>query len=73
MTAKVFRIHFDADMVVPRVVDGKLAQLVFRDWVLKLGNEAGVNKFEVTESFPEHDFTLPTHYTYELFAQRFTK
>jgi hypothetical protein len=64
-------IHFAADMLVPALRDGKLRSLVFRTWVLQIGKKVGDNTFTVTESFPEHDYTLPTRYAYEIVPQRF--
>lgn len=66
------KIHFLDDMVAPIAKNGKLETIVFRDWNLAMGTKVGDNKFEVTETFPEHaDYRLPTTYAYELFPQRF--
>jgi hypothetical protein len=65
------KIHFAEDMVVPALRDGKLRSLVYRDWWLHMGKSVGENKFEITESFPEHDYELPTKYAYEVFPQKF--
>jgi hypothetical protein len=59
---KALHIRFADDMVVPAMKDGKLRQLAFRVWTLKLGKKVGENKFEVEERVPEHDYTLPTRY-----------
>jgi hypothetical protein len=61
------KIHLAEDMVVPARRDGKLVLLVFRTWWLQLAGadkSAGDNNFLVKEWFPEHDYELPTHYTY---------
>ncbi|MBS1117777.1 MAG: hypothetical protein H6Q90_5 [Deltaproteobacteria bacterium] len=65
------KIRFLGDMVVPAMRDGKLRQLVYHDWWLRMGKEVGDNKFEVTELFPEHDYELPTKYHYEIMPHRF--
>ncbi len=70
--ANVVRIHFADDMLVPAVRDGTLRQLVFRDWVLKVDKTVGDNTFTYVESFPEHDYTLPQRYSYQLFPHSFT-
>ena len=61
------KIHFADDMLVPARRDGKLVMLVFRTWWLqvdKADKAAGDNNFFVKEWFPEHDYALPTEYTY---------
>jgi hypothetical protein len=61
------KIHFADDMLVPARRDGKLVMLVFRTWWLqidKADKAAGDNNFLVKEWFPEHDYALPTEYTY---------
>jgi len=63
------KIHFADDMLVPAMRDGKLVQLVFRTWYLQLDRAdetAGANHFKVKEWFPEHDYTLPTEYTWDI-------
>jgi hypothetical protein len=65
------KIRFAADMIVPAMRGGKLRQLVFRDWWIALHKQVGDNLFAVTERVPEHDYTLPTEYSYEIAPQRF--
>ena len=65
------KIHFADDMVVPALQGGKLRTLVFRTWVLKIDKKVGDNLFEVVETIPEHDYTLPAKYAYYIAAQSF--
>jgi hypothetical protein len=61
------KIHFAEEMLVPARRDGKIVMLVFRTWWLQLAGAdkaAGDNNFLVKEWFPEHDYQLPTQYTY---------
>jgi hypothetical protein len=63
------KIHFADDMLVPAMRDGKLVMLVFRTWWLQLDKPdkaAGDNHFFVKEWFPEHDYQLPTEYTWQV-------
>jgi hypothetical protein len=70
------KIRFADDMLVPAVRDGKLVQLVFRTWVLRLDQPdkaAGANYFKMKESFPEHDYALPTEYSYYIASGSYLK
>jgi hypothetical protein len=65
------KIHFADDMLVPARRDGKLVMLVFRTWWLQLDKadtKGGDNHFLVKEWFPEHDYQLPTEYSYMIAA-----
>ncbi len=70
MADSTTKVRFEADMVVPAVRDGKVQQLVFRHWNLKLSKQEG-EKISVIESFPEHDYVLPTRYAYTIRSQGF--
>jgi hypothetical protein len=68
------KIHFADDMLVPTKRDGKLVMLVFRTWWLQLDKPdkaAGDNNFLVKEWFPEHDYELPTEYTWFVASGRY--
>jgi hypothetical protein len=58
------KIRFADDMVVPAAGPSGVRQLVFRHWTLRLSAGAGDGGIAITESFPEHDYTLPTTYSY---------
>jgi hypothetical protein len=63
------KVHFADDMLVPVKRDGKLVMLVARTWWLQLDKPdkaAGANHFLVKEWFPEHDYQLPTEYTWQV-------
>jgi hypothetical protein len=70
--AKVVRVRYEGDMLVPSV-DQKtqeMRDLRFRHWVLKLGKQVG-DGIEVQESIPEHDYDLPSRYVYQIFPGSF--
>lgn len=68
--AKVVRVLFDADMLVP-ASDGKaIHNLRFRHWVLAFGEKSGEG-IKIKESIPEHDYQLPVQYVFEIFPGRF--
>lgn len=59
------KFHFAQDMVVPAAGPKGVRQLVFRHWTLRMTANAGEG-IAMTEYFPEHDYTLPTKYSYEI-------
>lgn len=60
------KIHFHDDMVIPAAGPAGLRELVFRNWTLRFDKEQGANRFTMTEYIPEHDYTVPTKYVYEI-------
>lgn len=70
------KIRYAEDMVVPALHDGKLALLVFRTHYLQLDKAdaaGGKNYFLVKEWFPEHDYALPTEYSYFIASGEYLK
>jgi hypothetical protein len=70
LPSKQVRIRFDDDMLVPAVGDGGSRFLRFRHWTLSFGKKAQ-SGFEMKEQVPEHDFSLPVQYIYEIFPGSF--
>lgn len=70
LPAKVVRVRFDGDMLVRQTTDGGVRDLRFRIWVLRLGEKVG-DAFKVEETIPEHDYKVPTQYSYEIFPGSF--
>lgn len=70
LPSKQVRIRFDQDMLVPTVADGGSRFLRFRHWSLSFGKKDG-NGFQMKENLPEHEFSLPVQYTYEVFPGSF--
>lgn len=70
LPSKQVRIRFDQDMLVPSASDGDSRNLRFRHWSLAFGSKAGKG-FKMVESIPEHDYSLPAQYVYEVYPGSF--
>lgn len=62
------KFRFHADMVVPAAGPTGIRQLVFRHWTMRFDTTSskGENRFSMIESIPEHDYTVPANYVYEI-------
>ena len=66
MQINAIKLRFTSDMVVPAAGPDGMRELLFRHWTLRLSAGAADKGIAIRESFPEHDYELPTTYSYEI-------
>jgi len=67
---RTVQIDLDADMIVPLADEKGVRKVRFRKWQLAFG-EKRAKGFKIKETIPEHSYTLPVQYVYEIFPGRF--